>query len=109
MIGPQAGRVTVRYRSWGKEGIGMADKQGSGSIKVMGALAAFGASLAARKALTLAWKQVTGKEPPSDPHDPQVGIGEALGWAIVMGVGIEAARLLAARLATRKARLAGGS
>jgi hypothetical protein len=31
-----------------------------------------------------------------------VGIGEAVGWAVVLGVGIETARLLAMRAAARK-------
>jgi hypothetical protein len=82
----------------------MADKQGGGGTKVLGALAAFAASYGARKLLTFGWQKVTGKEPPSDPHDPQVGFGEALGWAILIGAGIETARLLAVRAATRKSR-----
>jgi len=54
--------------------------------------------------MTLGWKRVTGKEPPSDPHDPQVSIREALSWAVLLGVGIETARLLAMRAATRRVR-----
>jgi hypothetical protein len=38
------------------------------------------------------------------PEDPEVGIGEALGWAVVTGVGMEAARLLATRAATKRVR-----
>lgn len=86
----------------------MSDKGGSGGSKVLGSLAALAAAFGARKVITLVWRQVTGKEPPTDPHDPQVGIGEALGWAILTGVSIETARLLAIRLATRKARQVGG-
>jgi hypothetical protein len=82
----------------------MSDKRGSGGSKVLGSVAAFAAAYGTRKLITLAWKQFTGKEPPTDPHDPQVGIGEALSWAVLMGVGIETARLLAVRAATRKAR-----
>lgn len=82
----------------------MADKRGDGGTKALGAAAAFAAAFAARKAMTFGWTKVTGKEPPSDPHDPQVGIGEALGWAVVMGVAIETARLLAVRAATRRLR-----
>jgi Protein of unknown function (DUF4235) len=87
-----------------EEGTAMADKQGGGGTKVLGAVAAFAASYGTRKLLTLGWRKVTGKEPPSDPHDPQVGIGEALSWAILIGAGIETARLLAVRMATRKTR-----
>ena len=82
----------------------MGDKRGDGGTKVLGAVAAFAAAFAARKLITFAWTKVTGKEPPSDPQDPQVGIGEALSWAVVMGVAIETARLLAGRFATRRLR-----
>jgi hypothetical protein len=78
----------------------MSDRGG----KALGSLAAFGAAFGARKLITLAWKRVTGKEPPTDPHDPAVGIGEALAWAVLTGVAIESARLLAVRAASRKAR-----
>lgn len=83
----------------------MAQKGGGGS-RIIGSLAAFGAAFAARKVITFAWKKLTGKEPPVDPEDPQVGIGEALSWAIVIGVGIETARLFAVRAATRGVRKA---
>ncbi len=82
----------------------MSDKRGDGGTKALGALAAFAAAFAARKLITIAWTKITGKEPPSDPQDPQVGIGEALSWAVVMGVAIETARLLAGRAATRRLR-----
>lgn len=72
--------------------------------KALGSVAAFAAAFATRKVITLAWRQVTGKEPPTDPQDPQVGILEALSWAVLMGVGIETARLLAMRAAARKTR-----
>ncbi|HUZ36598.1 MAG TPA: DUF4235 domain-containing protein [Streptosporangiaceae bacterium] len=84
----------------------MPDNRGNGGTKALGAIAAFAAAYGARRIITLGWKQVTGKEPPSDPHDPHVGIGEALSWAVVLGVGIETARLLAMRAATRKLRQA---
>src|ERR1035437_6024034 len=74
----------------------MSDKRGNGASKAIGAVAAF----AARKITTLGWKRLTGKEPPSDPQDPLVGTGEALGYAIVMGVVMGAARVLAIRAAT---------
>ena len=82
----------------------MADKRGDGVSKAVGALAAFAASFAARKLITAAWTRITGKEPPSDPQDPQVSIAEALSWAVVRGVSIETARLLAGRAAARRLR-----
>jgi hypothetical protein len=76
-------------------------KRGDGASKALAAAAAFAAGYGARKLVTFGWKRITGKEPPSDPNDPQVAIGEALIWAIVLGVTMEAARLLAGRAATR--------
>lgn len=84
----------------------MSDKSGSGGMKALGSLAAFGAAFTTRKLLTLVWQKVTGKEPPTDPHDPKVGIGEALAWAVLIGASIETARLLAVRAATTKSRQA---
>lgn len=57
------------------------------------------AGLAARKALTTSWKLATGKEPPQNPADPEVSIGEALAWATVSGIAIGVARMLASRKA----------
>jgi hypothetical protein len=79
----------------------MADNHKIGG-RALGTIAALAAAFATRKLLTFGWKQITGKEPPHDPVDPRVGIGEALGWAVVLGVGIETARLLAMRAAARK-------
>ena len=79
-------------------------QSGDGLTKAMGATAAFAAGYGARKLVTLIWKRITGKEPPSDPHDPQVSIGEALTWALVLGASMETARLLAGRAATKNMR-----
>lgn len=72
--------------------------------RVATGLVALGAAFAARKLITLVWTRATGKEPPTDPEDPQVGLSEALGWAVVTGVGIEAARLLATRATAKRVR-----
>jgi len=82
----------------------MAAKRAGGSSRVAGMAAAFVAAAIARKVITFAWKRITGKEPPTDPHDPEVALKEALGWAVVMGVGMETARLLATRAATARIR-----
>jgi Protein of unknown function (DUF4235) len=78
----------------------MADKGG----KAAASLAAFAAAYGTRRLVAAAWQQVTGKAPPADPHDQQVTIGEALTWAVLTGAAIEAARVVAIRLASRKAR-----
>jgi hypothetical protein len=83
----------------------MADKSGDGAgSKALNTVAALGAAFVARKVATMAWTKVTGKEPPSDPEDPAVGMAEALGWAIAMGVVVGAVRVLAVRAATARTR-----
>ena len=82
----------------------MADKRGDFGSRAVGGLAAIAAGFATRKALTLAWKRVTGKEPPAHPEDPEVRLAEAVGWAAMMGVAMSTARLLATRVATRRLR-----
>ncbi|MBX6769755.1 MAG: DUF4235 domain-containing protein, partial [Actinomadura rubrobrunea] len=47
-------------------------------------------------------KKATGKEPPANPESPEVALSEAIGWAVIMGVGMEVARLLATRAAARQ-------
>jgi Protein of unknown function (DUF4235) len=81
----------------------MSDNGDSAATKALAALAAFGAAFVARKALTFGWTKITGKEPPGD-QDPSVGWAEALGWAVVVGVGISAARMVATRAVSKKMR-----
>jgi hypothetical protein len=57
------------------------------------------AGIAARKAITTSWKLATGKEPPANPADPDVSLGEAAAWAIVSGVAVGVTRMLASRKA----------
>ena len=61
--------------------------------------AAVGAAAVAKKALNTTWRATTGKNPPANPADPDVGIGEAVMWAAVSGTLIAVARMLAARRA----------
>jgi hypothetical protein len=79
----------------------MADKRGSTGSKVVTALVGAGAAFAARKLLSFGWKKITGKEPPEHPEDPQVSLGEALIWGVVLGAGVHTARLLATRATIR--------
>ncbi|MDL4775010.1 MULTISPECIES: DUF4235 domain-containing protein [Thermomonosporaceae] len=79
----------------------MADK-GDIGWRVMAGAAAFASGFVAKKAITLAWKKGTGKEPPVNPESPDVALSEAIAWAVVMGVGMEVARLLATRAAARQ-------
>src|SRR5262245_239623 len=100
MIDPQGTESTAPWQR-AQRGTGMSVKRRNSGPKALGTLAAFAAAFATRQLIAFAWKRVTGKEPPNDPDDPQVGIGEALSWAVVTAVCIEAARLVAARVATR--------
>jgi hypothetical protein len=82
----------------------MSDQRTDLVTRVAGMAAAFAAAFVARKLITFVWTKATGREPPVSPEDPEVGIKEALGWAVVTGVGLEAARLLATRAATKQVR-----
>jgi hypothetical protein len=79
----------------------MADKRAGAGSKIVTALVGAGAAFAARKVLFFGWKKVTGKEPPEHPEDPQVALGEALIWGVVLGAGVHTARLLATRATAR--------
>ena len=81
-------------------------KSGDASKKLATTLATAVAVWAARKLLAVAWRRATGKTPP-DPADPQVRITEALGWAALVGVTVEATRLFTARATGRRTRRPG--
>jgi Protein of unknown function (DUF4235) len=83
----------------------MADNGDSAGTKAVAAVAAFGAAFIARKVLAFGWTKITGKEPPGD-QDPSVSWAEALGWAVVVGVGISAARMAATRTVAKNMRRA---
>lgn len=81
----------------------MANKgKGDMGWRVLAGASAFASGWAARKAITATWKKTTGKEPPTNPESPDVALAEAIGWAIMLGVGVEVARLLATRLAAHQ-------
>jgi Protein of unknown function (DUF4235) len=81
----------------------MADKPGDSRSRAIATIAALGAAFITRKVVTTAWTKITGKEPPENPEDPEVGWAEAMGWAAMMGVAVSIARLLATRLVHRQA------
>ncbi len=78
------------------------DRKADLGTKIVSAVAAMAAAFIARKLITFVWTKAVGKEPPTHPEDPQVALTEALGWAVLTGVGTEAARLLATRAAARR-------
>ncbi|HVH94293.1 MAG: DUF4235 domain-containing protein [Nocardioidaceae bacterium] len=71
----------------------------SKAYSLLALAATLGATIAARKAMTATWKLSTGKKPPSNPEHPDVSMGEAATWAIVSGVAVGLARMLASRKA----------
>ena len=85
-----------------------AKKGGSRGQQVAVAVATSAAVFVVRKLLALGWKRATGKTPP-DPADPQVRVVEALGWAVIAGVTIEATKLFTARATARRVPAASGS
>jgi hypothetical protein len=80
----------------------MAGKRSDTSSRAINGLVGMAAAFVARKVLNFVWKQITGKEPPEHPEDPQVGLGEALVWGILVGAGVHTARMLASRAASRR-------
>ncbi len=69
--------------------------------RAIGGIAVAAATFVAKKALNKGWQALTGHEPPSHPEDPDVTWKEAVGWAVLSGVVIGMAQLLAARTAAR--------
>jgi hypothetical protein len=80
----------------------MADKRGDFASRAVGGIAAAAAGFVTRKLMSRVWKRITGKEPPMHPEDPQVALGEAIGWATATAVAMSTARLLATRLAAKR-------
>ncbi len=80
----------------------MAEKQGDLRSRTVGWLAAAAAGFVARKLTIFAWTRITGKEPPANPQDPEVRLAEAIGFAVVMSVGMEVTRLLVTRAAAKR-------
>jgi len=72
--------------------------------RAVNTLAGIAAAFVARKLLSFAWTKVMGKEPPESPEDPQVALGEALVWGILMGAGVGTARMLVTRAVTQRAQ-----
>lgn len=69
--------------------------------KLVTVAAAFGAATVARKATDGTWKFVTGKDSPSNPEDPDIDLKEAVAFAVLSGVIMGLARMLANRQTTK--------
>lgn len=79
----------------------MSAKKADAGTRAISAVAGMAAAFVARKLLTFAWTRATGRKPPEHPEDPQVALGEALAWGIVLGAGVHTARMLATRATGR--------
>jgi Protein of unknown function (DUF4235) len=66
---------------------------------VFSLVAGLGAAALTRVLLDHSWKVAAGKNPPENPADPDVSIGEAMIWAGVTGAAVALARMLAQRRA----------
>ncbi len=62
-------------------------------------VSALGAAALAKKAINTSWRAATGKNPPSNPADPDVDVWEAVLWAAVSGTFVALARMMAQRKA----------
>jgi hypothetical protein len=80
----------------------MSAKGGDYGSKAVTTLAGLAAAFVARKAIVFAWTKITGREPPGKAEDPDVALGEALAWTVLLGAGVAVAKVLAVRLATRQ-------
>lgn len=69
--------------------------------KLLTTVAAIGAAAVARKMTDGTWKFVTGKDSPSNPEDPDIDMKEAVAFAVLSGVIMGLARMLANRQATK--------
>jgi Protein of unknown function (DUF4235) len=77
----------------------MAERTTSMAWRLIGGLSAVAAGVAARKAIQLAWRSATGRQPPTNPESPDTTWREAVGWAVVSGAAVGVARLIATRTA----------
>jgi len=80
----------------------MPDKGGDKGSKALTTLAGAAAAFVARKLIVFAWTKATGKEPPGKAEDPDVAIGEALAFTVLVGIAVAVARVLAIRLVAKQ-------
>jgi hypothetical protein len=66
---------------------------------VFSLVAGLGAAAVTRKVLDRSWKVAAGKNPPENPADPDVSLGEAVLWASITGAAVALARMIAQRRA----------
>jgi hypothetical protein len=77
--------------------------------KVLVTASTVAAGIAMRKAVETAWEKGTGRPPPRNPESPETTWAEAIAWAMLSGVTVAMARLLATRKAAAYWRRSTGS
>ena len=87
----------------------MADSGSKFGWKFVGTGSAVLAGVLTRKLLTTTWTRVTGNEPPANPEHPEVTWSEAISWALLSGVAVALARLVATRTAADRSVKTTGS
>ncbi|WP_433362198.1 DUF4235 domain-containing protein [Streptosporangium sp. CA-115845] len=82
----------------------MADKSEKQDMawRAIGGLLGLVTAWSAKKVIGFAWEKSTGKKPPADSESPDISLGEAIGYAVVMGVGMQVAQIVVARGAKRR-------
>lgn len=75
------------------------DTSKSKTYSAFSLVAAIAAASVAKKGLNTTWRATTGKNPPANPADPDVGIAEAVMFAALSGTLIGVVRMLATRRA----------
>ena len=75
---------------------------------VFSLVAGLGAAALTRQLLDHSWKAAAGKNPPENPADPDVQMGEAIAWAVASGTFVALARMLAQRRAADYYRRSAG-
>lgn len=72
---------------------------GRGTWKALDSSSTFIAAMVAPKATQLIWQIATGRKPPKDSKNPEVGPLEAIAWAAVAGAGVQVIRTVIQRMA----------
>ncbi|GAA1022965.1 hypothetical protein Aple_095890 [Acrocarpospora pleiomorpha] len=70
--------------------------------RIVGGLVGLAVGFLSKKVLSYAWEKATGKKPPTNTDSPDVSLGEAVAYAVVMGLGMEVARIVMTRAAAKK-------
>jgi hypothetical protein len=77
---------------------------GKGS-NVVALVSTLGATALAKKAVDATWKLgAKGKEPPTDPADPEIDVREAIVFAILSGAAVSVVRMFIARRLAKSER-----